>query len=391
VQDSGLPSSAAFPLVHRRAILKSAGALSAASVLRACSVHQPYAAGTGLAHQGQPRSTQNGLTTRLMGFMLPHEQFTVPELVELGVAAEKAGFDLLATSDHLQPWQANEGHSGEAWITMAALGQRTQRVWMGTTVTCPTFRYSPPVVAQAFASLGLLYPGRIFLGIGSGEALNEQAATGTWPKWQERSDRLVESTGIIRRLWTGEQVAHQGQYYSVNAKLYDPPKQHIPLLMAGNGPKAMYRCGKYADGLVTDTKTWKQHKAEFERGARESGKDPGRMAVLLESYVVVGGQSEADEAAKLWRFGPKAFKKYYNFRDPHEIERLANQEVPLEQVYGDWAVSTDPQVHIKAVNELFSSGATIVNIHSGQRDQRGVIEFYGHEVIPAVRQAHAAR
>ena len=111
----------------------------------------------------------------------------------IGVAVEQAGFGILATSDHLQPWQANERHAGQAWVTMAALGQRTKRVWIGPTVTCPTFRYNPAVVAEAFASLNLLSPGRIFLGLGSGEALNEQAATGSWPKWSERSDRLVEA------------------------------------------------------------------------------------------------------------------------------------------------------------------------------------------------------
>ena len=131
---------------------------------------------------------------RQVGFQLAHEQFTVPQLVDLGIAADAAGFDLLAVSDHFQPWQANEGHSGQAWITMSAIGQRTTRIRMGTTVTCPTFRYNPGVVAEAFASLSLLYPGRVFLGIASGEALNEEAATGVWPKWPERSERLVEAS-----------------------------------------------------------------------------------------------------------------------------------------------------------------------------------------------------
>ena len=115
-----------------------------------------------------------------IGFVLSHEQFTVPQLVELGVRAEQVGFDLVSTSDHFQPWQANEGHAGFAWVTLSALGQRTKRIRMGTAVTCPTFRYPPAVVAQAFATLGLLYPDRIFLGLGSGEALNEQAATDAW-------------------------------------------------------------------------------------------------------------------------------------------------------------------------------------------------------------------
>jgi F420-dependent hydroxymycolic acid dehydrogenase len=259
----------------RRMLLKSAGALIGMSALPggiAISFAQDTAGGSGRANSG-------ALRKGMVAFMLGHEQFPVPQLVDLGAAAEQAGFDLLATSDHLQPWQANEGHSGEAWVTMAALGQKTRSAWMGPTVTCPTFRYNPAVVAEAFASLSLLYPGRIFLGVGSGEALNEQAAVGTWPKWDERSERLIEATELIRELWKGQQVSHKGKYYNVNAKLYDPPAKTIPLLMAANGPRAMRRAGQYGDGLITDPKTWKQHKAEFEAGAKAAGKDAGQMPV----------------------------------------------------------------------------------------------------------------
>jgi alkanesulfonate monooxygenase SsuD/methylene tetrahydromethanopterin reductase-like flavin-dependent oxidoreductase (luciferase family) len=187
-------------------------------------------------------------------------------------------------------------------------------------------------------------------------------------------------------MWTGKQIAHEGKYYNVNARLFDRPERTIPLLMAANGPKAMYRAGKYADGLVTDPKTWKEHKAEFEMGAKSVGKDVSRMPVLVEQYVVVGGKKDAEAAAELWRFGPKAFKSYYNVRDPKEIERRADAEIPLEKVYGDWPVGTDPEAHIKTITDLFSSGATIVNIHSGQADQKRVIDFYGKEVLPRVKQ-----
>lgn len=326
-----------------------------------------------------------------VGFQLAHEQFTVPELVELGVSAEQAGFDLLAVSDHLQPWQANEGHSGQAWITMSAIGQKTSRIRMGTTVTCPTFRYNPAVVAEAFVSLSLLTPGRIFLGVGSGEALNEEAATNFWPKWPERSERLVEASELIRKLWKGQRVEHAGKYFKVNARLYDPPAQPIPLLMAGNGPKAMRRCGQYADGLITDPKTWKQYKAEFQKGAADAGKDPARMPVFIEQYVVVGGNTELKEAAELWRFGPKAWKPYFNIRDPKTIQDRAQAEVPLEKVSEGWPVGTDPEVHLKTLTELFKSGATGVHIHSGQRDQRKVIDFYGKEILPRLRTEISAK
>jgi TAT-translocated FGD2 family F420-dependent dehydrogenase len=319
---------------------------------------------------------------KMVGYMLAHEQFAVPELVQLGALASQSGFHLLATSDHLQPWQANEGHAGEAWVTLAALGAQATRSWMGTTVTCPTLRYNPAVVAQAFASLGALYPDRVFLGVGSGEALNEQAATGDWPKWQERWDRLIEAITIIRQMWTGQHVSYQGRYYKVDAKLYDPPPRPIPLMTAANGKKSMRLAGQHGDGLITDPKTWTQHKSEWEAGARTAGKNPQDMPVLVEQYVVVGGSDEAQRAAGLWRFGPKAFKSYYNIADPAAIQQRAEQETPLDKVTADWALGTDPRVHIAKVHELFDSGASIVNIHSGQADQKQVIEFYARNVLP---------
>jgi alkanesulfonate monooxygenase SsuD/methylene tetrahydromethanopterin reductase-like flavin-dependent oxidoreductase (luciferase family) len=215
----------------------------------------------------------------------------------------------------------------------------------------------------------------VFLGVGSGEALNEEVAMGSWPKWPERSERLVEATDIIRQLWTGRPVQHQGPYYHVNARLYDPPQHAVPLFMAANGPKAMHRAGQYGDGLITDPKTWKQHKSKFAGGARTAGKDPGQMTVLIEQFVVVGNKQDAEAAAKLWHFIPKAFKTYYNVATAHTIQQRAAAEIPLEQVYQEWPVSTDADVHVQALTKLFDGGATHVNIHAGQADQRRVIDF----------------
>jgi TAT-translocated FGD2 family F420-dependent dehydrogenase len=322
------------------------------------------------------------LSQKTIGFMLGHEQFRVPELVDIGAHAAGAGFGLLATSDHFQPWQANEGHAGQAWVTMGALGARAANSWLGTTVTCPILRYNPAVVAEAFASLSLLYPGRIFLGVGSGEALNEQAATGTWPRWQERWDRLIEAIGVIRDLWRGQGVDHKGKYYTVQAKLYDPPTAPIPLLTAANGKKSMRLAGQHGDGLITDPETWKQYKSEWEAGARAAGKDPATMPVLVEQYVVTGDAHDMDVAAELWRFGPKAFKSYFNIPDPAEIQRKADAEIPIKKVVENWAIGNDPGVHIKKIEELFASGVTIVNVHSGEPDPKKVIDFYANAVLP---------
>jgi TAT-translocated FGD2 family F420-dependent dehydrogenase len=378
-----------FDGASRRHMLKSALMTAVYAGLPAASgaAAQEGSAGRASTRAAASRaaSRSGGLSKGMISFMLAHEQFPVPELIRLGASAEHAGFDLVATSDHFQPWQANEGHAGLAWVTLGALGQRTQRIWMGPTVTCPTLRYNPAVVAEAYATLSVLYPGRIFLGLGSGEALNEQAATGEWPVWRERWDRLIEAVAIIRQLWTGQPLKHKGTHYTVNGRLYDPPAQPIPLLLAANGPKAMKLAGEHGDGLITDPQTWKQHKGEWQAGARSAGKDPGTMPVLVEAFVVVGDQSEAQAPAKLWNFIPKAFKGYQNIPDPAQIEKRAQAELPLPKVFGDWTVSSNPDAHVQTIKKLFDSGVTIVNIHSGQADQQKVIDFYGREVLPRVR------
>ena len=318
---------------------------------------------------------------RIVGYMVAHEQFPVPDVVAIGEAAARAGFDLVATSDHFQPWQANEGHSGAAWVTLGALGARTQGTWMGTAVTCPILRYRPAIVAEAFASLALLYPGRIFLGVGSGEAHNEQAATGHWPGWSERWERLEEAIEIIRSLWTGREVDHQSKHYTVKGRLYDPPTQPIPLLTAANGKKSMRLAGKLGDGLITDPQTWKQHKSEWEAGAKDARKNAAQMPIMIEHFVVVGDGQEAATAAAVWRLLPEANA----IRDPKEIQRRADAQHSIDAVLADWSVGTDPKVHIEAVQRLFESGATIINIHPAQQDQEKAIDFYRRFVLPEVK------
>lgn len=324
-----------------------------------------------------------------IGLVLSHEQFPAPQLIDWGVAAERAGFDAIWTSDHFHPWMDNQGHSGQAWITLAALAQRMARIPFGTGVTCPTYRYHPAVVAHAFASLAVLYPGRVFLGVGSGEAVNERPASGEWGGYEERSERLVEAVELIRRLWTGQWVDHRGRYYRVEgARLYDPPPRPIPIHIAAGGAKSMRLAGAHGDGLISDSKQSlkPELRQAFERGAREAGKDPSRMPILAEHFVVVGGAREAEEAARVWRFSPKAFSAFVNDPDPRDIQRRAEREIPLEDVYKGWVVSDDPEAHARSIQELIDGGVTDVYIHSGQHDQGRVIDFYGREVLPRVRR-----
>ncbi|MGH2347670.1 MAG: TIGR03557 family F420-dependent LLM class oxidoreductase [Chloroflexota bacterium] len=325
--------------------------------------------------------------TPIINFVLSHEQFAVSDLLDFGVAAEQAGFDGIATSDHFQPWQDNQGHAGFAWATLAALTQRTSRIHFGTAVTCPSFRYQPAIVAQAFATLSQLAPGRVYLGIGSGEALNEEAACGTWGKYEERAERMVEAVSVIRQLWTGEEVNHQGTYFQVHGRLYDPPAQPIPLYIAAAGPRSMAIAARYGDGLVAGMKEVLDQSARtsFHDEARKAGKDPDSLPIMTELFVVVGDRDEASRGAELWRFHPKGMGKSMLYDpDPRSIQRKA-QDIPLQSVYQDWQIGADPEAHAQAIRKAVNAGAVIVNVHSVQADQKRAIEFYGRDVLPRLR------
>lgn len=326
-----------------------------------------------------------------IGFVLS-EQFPANQAIENAVAAEQAGFDRLWHADHFHPWQDNQGHASHAWVTLGALGQRTQRIPFGTGVTCPTYRYHPAIVAQAFATLGLLYPGRVFLGLGTGEAVNEQPLTGTFGDYQERAERLGEAVAIMRLLAGGGFVDFDGLHYRLRqARLYDLPEQPVPIYIAAAGEQSMRLAGRMGDGLISDAQSVSdpQMRARFEEGARDAGKDPAQMPILAEQFVVVGGQAELREAVRCWRFIPAAWTQFVEYPDPREIQRDAEASISDEQAAEGWVVSEDPEEHVQALRKLFDAGVSQVFVHGGQLDQRRVIDFYGREVLPRLRGERA--
>lgn len=323
-----------------------------------------------------------------VGFVLSHEQFSPTRLLDLGVRAEQAGFDMLWTSDHFHPWMHNQGNSGQAWITLAALGQRLQHIPMGTGVTCPTYRYHPAIVAQAFASLDALYPQRIFLGVGTGEAINEEAVTGEWGDYDERAGRLEEAILMIRQLWSGDWTHFDGRYYQTkDMRLYTLPEQGIPILIAAGGKSSMALAGEYGDGLITDPKTVtsSELREAFDTGARAAGKTPENMSIHAESFVFVGESAEADHAAELWRFVVNAWDKYVNYPDPRDILEDAEENIALDEVKKQWTIGADARTHIESIEKMVDDGVTHIYIHSGQEDQEYVIDFFGREVLPNIR------
>lgn len=326
-----------------------------------------------------------------VGFVLSHEQFPGPQLVDWSDDIEKAGFGYAWTSDHLQPWQDNQGHSTHPWLTQALIGERTQQLVYGTGVTCPTYRHHPSEVAQAFASLGVFYPGRIFLGLGTGEALNEDAGTGVFGDYAERAARFLEAVQLIRALWTGERTSFDGEFYkTVDLKLYDLPPTPVPIYLAASGPKSAYNAGRYGDGWVCGAKDIQKPelRAAFAEGARAAGKDPDSMPKLVEQFVVTN-QRYAKLTAELWRFTVDPWSELVYDPNPVSIQRRAEATWSDEQVLAGLPVGGDPGPHIEALQKILDLGGTPF-VHSAEPDQRRVMRFYGRKVLPQLATGGAA-
>ncbi|WP_204081452.1 F420-dependent hydroxymycolic acid dehydrogenase [Mycobacterium riyadhense] len=350
-----------------------AGVLSAGALVAACHT------------RGADRGAPSGLAPpsgKGVGFVLAHEQFRTDQLVAQAQAAEQAGFQYVWASDHLQPWQDNQGHSMFPWLTLALVGQRTSRISFGTGVTCPSYRYHPATVAQAFASLAILSPGRVFLGLGTGERLNEQAATTVFGNYTERHDRLVEAIGLIRQLWSGERISFTGRYFQTNAlKLYDVPSTPPPIFVAASGPKSATLAGRYGDGWIAQAHDIKDSKLldAFTAGARAAGRDPASMGRRAELFAVVGDNDVATRAATLWRFTAGAIDQ----PNPVEIQRAAESN-PIDKVLTNWTVGSDPAIHIGALQTVLDGGA-IPFVHFPQDDPMTAIDFYRSNVLPKLR------
>jgi G6PDH family F420-dependent oxidoreductase len=281
-------------------------------------------------------------------------------------------------------------------MTLAALSQRLDKMVMGTAVTCPTFRNNPAVVAQVFATLSQLAPGRVFLGVGTGEALNEVPTGGGWGPYSERAERLIDAIAIIRALWAGEWVTCSGRYYHLrDAHLFDTPAQPIPIYVAADGPKSARLAGMHGDGLIpgavltggcTLSDRGKTVFRAFEEGARAVGKDPAAMPRLVELYAVLGDETDALQVAPMYQFGPVG-ASMLNVTDCREIRRIGQEQATPQQVLANWLVSPDPEVHAQAICTLAASGFTHVLVHFPQMDHLPILERYGREVLPAARRA----
>lgn len=324
-----------------------------------------------------------------IGYAAMLEQFAPDEAVTLAAYAEQRGFSGVMAADHFQPWVPAQGESSFVWSVLAAVGERT-RGDFGPGVTTPTFRWHPAMVAQASATLAAMYPGRHWLGLGAGEALNEHIVGVYWPEAAERINRMFEAVEIISKLFTasiaGRDVKHSGQYYKLEStRLWTMPAVAPEILIATAGPITAKRAGRQADGLITVGAPIEKVAMlfnRFEAGAREGGKDPSTMPKVLRLHL---SWAETDELAmanalREWPNGAMRFPKS-DIRSPFEFEQIAKHLRPSD-FDGRMVISADPDVHRAHIQQFVDLGFDKIYLHNVGRNQREWIDVFGRDVLP---------
>ena len=327
-----------------------------------------------------------------LGYKASAEQFGPRPLLNFAVEADACGFDSVWISDHFQPWRHTNGHAPFALAWLGAAGERTQRVLLGTSVLAPTFRYQPAVVAQAFGTLGVLNPGRMILGVGSGESLNEVPVTATeWPSPRERLARLREAVELIRLLLSKDFVTFEGQYYRTrNATIYDRPEQPIPIYISAGGPVAAKFAGRAGDGFIcTSGKGDELYRDKLlpavEEGAKEAGRDPATIERTIEVKVSFDTDRErALRDTRIWAALALPAEDKAGVEDPREMERRA--EAVADQAQGRWLVSDDPDEHLEQIRPYIELGFTHLIFHAPGDDQSRFLQLYAKDILPRIRE-----
>ncbi len=311
------------------------------------------------------------MTGPTLGYALSSEEHAPAKLVDTAVAAERAGFTFTLVSDHYHPWVPSQGHSPFVWTILGAIASRTSTLTLGTGVTCPIIRTHPAIIAQAAATTAALSGDRFWLGLGTGERLNEHVVGAQWPPADVRQEMLEEAVDVIRELWTGEEVDHHGRHFDVeNARVYTRPTQPPPIMVAASGPIAATAAGKIGDGLISTSP-----KPELvEKYQSTAGRNPGPRIGQL-SVCWAQSENEARATARQWwpnsALGGSASQELAR---PEDFEALT-QNVTEDQVAESVVCGPDPQKYLAAVDEFEKAGFDHVYFHQIGPDQAGFINF----------------
>jgi G6PDH family F420-dependent oxidoreductase len=313
------------------------------------------------------------------GYKLMSEEHGPGALLRNACRAETAGFDFVAISDHFHPWLSAQGHSPFAWTVLGAIAARTSRVGLVTAVTCPTLRYHPAIIAQAAATLALLSGGRFTLGLGAGENLNEHVVGLGWPAPRDRQAMLGEAVDIITALWTGRDVSHEGEHFTVDrAKLWDVPESPPPIAMAAGGPKAARLAGDKGAGLFTT-----EPREDLVKAHAEAGGAGGRYAEVSVAYA--RDEAEARRIAhERSRFGVLGWKVMAELPTPASFE-AASRYVRPEDVASGTPCGPDPEPYVAAVRKFVDAGFDHIVLNAAGPDQEGFLRFFEDELAARLR------
>jgi coenzyme F420-dependent glucose-6-phosphate dehydrogenase len=322
-------------------------------------------------------------------FAASTEEFTPSEMLEQAKAAERAGFDGLGCSDHFAPWFP-EGEASQAWVFLGALGQVTTKP-IGTGVTPVVHHYHPALIAQAFMSLEELYPGRVFLGVGSGESVNESPLGLDWPSFGEQRDRFESGLEAITRLWNGETVTMDAGWFKLKeAKLWTRAKTRPKLYVSAFGPQSAQIAGRYGDGLWTlgDAEQAPEVIEAYGAACRDNGREPGEI-IFQAGFAWAESDEDAIAGARKWK--PTQLPELYveDIADQDDMQRRADEQMTDEQFAKEgFLVGSDPEEHITRIRAMERAGATVICLQLiGDADPLGSIRTYGEQVLPALRGA----
>jgi coenzyme F420-dependent glucose-6-phosphate dehydrogenase len=325
------------------------------------------------------------MTRFLLG--LSHEQFPPEALLRQAVAGEEAGFDGITASDHLQPWWEG-GESGHAWPWLGAVGASTRSVLLGTGVTPAGARYHPGLIAQAWMTLERLFGGRMYLGIGSGESLNETPVGDDWPTVENQVARMDEALDVIRRLWAGETVTQGGPFFKCkDLRLHTLAERRPPIWVSAFGPKAARVAAKWGDGVWTlaDPENAPQVIEAYRAACDELGRAPGE--IVLHSLVSYAPDDDAAlEGARVWK-GAQPMEFYKDeWHRPGEMYVEGERQLSDDDLLDKAVISSDPDVHAAKLQASLDMGATVVVTQNNSgADPLGMPRFYGEQVLPRLR------
>ncbi len=328
-------------------------------------------------------------TSPHIGYAAALDRFDPAEVLEFAAHAERQGFRGVMAADRFQPWVPRQGHAAFAWTVLGALGQVTTGD-LGTGMTVPSFRWHPAMVAQASATLAALNPGRHWLGIGSGEAIDEHITGSYWPETAERINRMFEAVEVIHKLFTaslaGRDVKHAGPNFTLEStRLWTMPAEAPPILVATSGPVTAKRAGRTVDGIIVDGAPLDRIAAlftRFDEGAREVGRGQGTRVLRLHLSWAPTDEEAMTNAMREWPNGGLRFPRS-DIRSPFEFEQLAKLVRP-EDFDGRMVVSADPDVHRAAIQRHLDLGFDRVYLHNVGRNQREWIDVFSRDVLPGL-------